>query len=799
MLGLSAACMLFAALASPVQETGPANSVGSLNATDKVTAYGPVLRLIPSAANTFVARGTLPLPPGVPWSPHCPFGLRREGVVYPCQWWPVAFHADGSTSVVELAATVAGIDTVDPSDPWVEYEIVTSAVPYPLEAPGIDSGITSLMLLSGNVRLRVLDSLGNRYEASLSLPVESGESILEVLGRARGVYYTRGLLGLQGGAPDALPFLGGFHAWFTVNNAGHVVELDLRWHNSVWNPGGPMAPDVIFEKVELLLPDAWAVEPRWPMPTAGLAYGEPEGAQPIAVFPLIEAGPTPHLLRQRGHLTWRVVLYRPGDEEHAVDAIKRRGWGTVRGEERGWQDPTTMAWTASQTATPDLSAWEPGIGQTLLDDRAALEQALADGTPYFYAGGLGALGPYHPIGVPYGGLTGGNEIFQTHGTDVLWTGQPAGLVAEEIRHRMVMDRQFGWFYGLDSALVDAFDLVDPSGDLPVNVFDNDFIEIDTYGALGFELAPDLYADVQPRPTYEDTILGTTPYNGLEQHDAQHGVRATYPLKTLVWAANDRMARHDLIAQAALWHMQLHDGPSGRLRFLKNWAQQHPNVAGEFGRGEAWMLDGIATWYALSWPGTREHLNDWFALALETVATMRTPLDVFYGNRTGKVIDAHEFDEQYAVIQWYEHGILLQALAALRQSWAVDPLAITVLEDLIVDGALATWRYGWKPGTNGPWAQQAVAWIDPNLAAFAGLAEIPPDGFGGDADNSQIAGPLGLAARYANLVQRQELEAAAAAVAGTSDPLDGFEALTPYFLNLENRAPLLAWLQLIEDE
>ena len=157
----------------------------------------------------------------------------------------------------------------------------------------------------------------------------------------------------------------------------------------------------------------------------------------------------------------------------------------------------------------------------------------------------------------------------------------------------------------------------------------------------------------------------------------------------------------------------------------------------------------------------------------------------------------EPDKQYAIIQWYEHAIALNAMAALRESWAATPQAEDLLEELIVDGALAIWRAGWKPGTNGPWEQQAVAWMDPDLPAFATPGAIPSDGAGGWPDNDQVAGPLGLAGRYADAPEAVELLAAASALTGSGDPLQAFEQMNTFPLNLNNRAALIAWLQALD--
>jgi hypothetical protein len=470
----------------------------------------------------------------------------------------------------------------------------------------------------------------------------------------------------------------------------------------------------------------------------------------------------------------------------------------VRGQVNGWQDPLCARWLAQQTLLPDLSHWQGSYQTELTQRRQEIELALSTGNAYYYTG-VAQMGPYHSYGSAYGGMTGGSEIDQTPGAALMWTGNPDGLVATQMLHRMVLDRQYGWFYDAQGELIVADDLVDAQGHLPVDLFSNEFIEVPNNGALGFELTPNLYAAVQPRPTYEGVFLGTTPYNGLEQHDAQHGARATWPMKVLVWAANDRMARHDLIAQAALWQMELHHGPGGRLDGLRLWAQAHPGVAGEFGRGEGWMIDGVAHWYALTEPSQRTHLDPWFAEVQTVLELLRSPLDVFYGNRYGKITEYYSFNKQFAIIQWYEHEIVLHAIACVLESCTADPVDRLQLGRFLVEGTLACWRYGWKPLTNGTWEQQAVAPIDPNLPAYASLAQIPSTGFGGGPVSDQLAGPMGYAMPHATLTEIYELYTMAQALNGNVDALQGFKNLYTYYLAIENRAPLLAWLQFLHGE
>jgi hypothetical protein len=757
-----------------------------------VVPHGPVLRVTPSATE-YVAHGTLPLPDGWTFTEACPFGLRRQGLVYPCQWSPVAYTSSGQLAVVELAAVVPGVPGGAAAGP-VTYEVVqSSGAPYPYVPTWAPAGTLLTAGLAGQVWLRVLDSHGNVYAGLVSQPFEWDTSTVEYSGRARGVYATRGRLFKLSGAPNALPYLGGFHAWFTVHAKDSTLELDLQWHNATVGPVAEMAGDILFEKVELILPSGWRSLSKWPLPTAGSTYETNLIGAQRTVVELIRDVSTPHVLRQRGRLTWRTVLHPKNDGTQATKRKEQVGFGVVRGETRGWQDAQCARWLAQQTLLPDLTHWQKSFAAELTQQRQDIETALTQGTPYLY-NGVGQMGPYHSYGSSYGGMTGGSEIDQTPGAPLMWTGSTDGLLATQMLHRMVLDRQYGWFFDTKGELLLADDLEDPAGKLPVDIYSNDFINLNYVGALGFELVPDTYGGVSPRPPYEDALIGTTPFNGLEQHDAQHGVRATWPLKVLVWAANDRMARHDLIAQAALWQMEFHDGPDGRLSDMQQWAQAHPHVAGEFGRGEAWSVDGVAHWYALLAPGQREFLEPWFQKVVSTLETLQSPLDVFYGNRYGKITEYYAFNKQFAIVQWYEHAILQHAIACLLESWAPTPALRTKLERFLVEGTLAIWKVGWKPGTDGSYDQQAVAPIDPALPAYSSVSQIPATGVGGGPTNDQFAGPLAYALQYATASEYQELWAMAQALTKNSDPLTGLLSLYPYYLAIGNRAPLLAWLQ-----
>lgn len=762
-----------------------------------ITDHGSDLRVTPSSAGTYVARGTLPLGEGWKWTADCPFGLRRGSAVYPAQWWPVAWDRDGDVAVVELAAVVPGEPNLAADPDPIAFDVVRSDPPFAFAPPQLDLDLMLLVGTLGKLRLEVRDGYGNLYAGLISQLLGSPDFEIEVVGRTKIVVHTKSDMFLVQPVDSAAPKqLGAIHAWITASSNSPVIELDLRWHNSVVGDPDEMNPNILFDSAELVMPLGWRATSRWPLPTAGAAYEIDQPNRKKSVLPMVTKGSTPHLLRQRGHLTWRFVVHQKDVAPGLVqDAIDRRGWGTVRGIKGGWQDPFAKSWLAQRTLLPDLTAWEDAMESELSLARDDIEAAFASGSPYYYApDGVGQMGPYHSIGVKYGGMTSGSEIFQTPGADLMWTAEPDGLFKYEALHRMVHDRQYGWFYDGDGNLVTAFHLIDSDNSLPIKIFSNEFIDIANKGALGFEHVHDLYAALQPRPAYEDDLVGTDPYNGLEQYDTQHVIRGTYPSKVLVWGANDRMARHDLIAQAAMCHMEQHDGPGGRLWGIYQWSQQHPGVAGEFGRGEAWAVDAVAHWYALASPVHRTLLDGWFQTVYETLGNLRTPLGVFYGNRDGKITSYYAFDDKYAIIQWFEHAILLHSIACMLESWAPDTQTETDLARWLVEGALAFWRYGWKPGTVGTYDQQAVAWMDPTLPAFASLQEIPADGFGGGPDSDQIASPMGVAVPYATLAEALELLAASQALTGTSNPLVGFESLYTYYLGIENRAPLVAWLQ-----
>ncbi|QDU67938.1 hypothetical protein [Engelhardtia mirabilis] len=763
-----------------------------------VQDHGADLRVTPSDTGSYVARGTMPLGKGWTWTEDCPFGLRRGGKVYPAQWSPVAWDHSGSVAVVELAALVDPEPTL-PADPDpIKFDVVQSDVPFAFAYPPLDPALVDLALSFGKLRLQVDDALGNIYAAPISLPLDSPHSEIEVAGRAKAVYHTTANLQLvKAVSPNPLAQIGGLQVWITLYAESNVLELDLRWHNATMGHQGEMAPDVLFKNVELAMPLGWRATSRWPLPTSGPVYDLNTAGRTKSALPIVVAGSTPHVLRQRGNLTWRFVVHPQGVDDQVQENIDRVGWGAVRGEVGGWQDPFARSWLAQRTLLPDLSVWENSLKSELEGDRAEIEFAFANGTPYLYtSGGVGQMGPFHSIGVKYGGMTGGAEIYQTPGADLMWTAENDGLVAFEMLHRMVHDRQYGWFFDTEGNLVKSFDLVDSNGALPVNVFNNEFLDVANLGALGFETVPDVYANVQPRPTYEDSLLGTDPYNGLEQYDAQHGARATYASKVLVWGANDRMARQDLINQAALWQMEFHEGPGGRLKTLYNWAKQNPHVAGEFGRGEAWILDAMSHWYAIADTADRARMDPWFQMVVKTLEKLRTPMGIFYGNRDGKITNYYQFQNKYAIIQWYEHEILMHTLACVLESWAADVATQNKLAMWLVEGVLACNDVGWKPGSVGTYDQQAVAWMDPSLPAFANLAQIPTDGAGGGPDADQIAGPVGLALPYALPQQAVQLFGMAQGLTGATDPLQGFESLYTYYLGVENRAPLLAWLQVI---
>jgi len=786
----------------------------------------------------FILRGVVPLPRGYTFGgpgQDCPFTIKHPLLDENCptQWQPVSYYPSevGQDAEVASAEILAVIDRDDlPPGVRAFFQLHEEASAWSYPEPATEAILMTQM--KDAVRLRATDFFGNVYEASLSrnmfaqvpggpsgLPTGPG-TILDTrthrMGCAMGTVETHGWLDKKGpGTAEALPWFLGWQAFFSVRTGSDVVELALNVHNAFSPPKNLSDPagHMYFKELSLVVPKGWAIMSEWPEPSMGSP--KPDDNDAFYVIPLVAANEdgTMHMMAQQAEREWRLVLFEEGNQSNAQEVLNQYGWAVPAHDtaEAGlenpwcWQNEETGNYQAQRFPVPSLDP-QACLERTLVEYskiRAALASRTAvqypDAKPYGY---------FHPYGVSYGGMTGGSEIFPFDGLVELTAGSVEGLLYTRALHFMYSCRQQGMIYNIKGKPTRFEDyLKDGTCDwhylnakwYPGYDGDYDFLNAVSTHRPAIEAAGQL-------PVYEPQV--TREYGSYSSYyqpqDFQHYVRRTRSCRTLAWLDNDPLAKRKLEMLAEIGLMWYHDMPSNSAAGVFGHLSTEITDGGDGmtipeGRGAAWVMDTAAAAYAVGEKSWRDRavVRSWFEAVTFVLRSSLTPAGICQGYRKGKMVTMHPFLGQYVVCHPFEQGLLAHGMQAILKSvcegleGAEEGLCREFLQ-IQADGLA---RYMWRDGTGGAWTKMAVGPLDGE--PFESIDEVPEDGFYGPYPEVwQIVPGMAYALADPELsnVTRTALMARVTDYAGGHpDPVEWFEGQG--LKMIENRAPLLAWLQL----
>ena len=708
----------------------------------------------PTSAD-FVVHGTLPLPPGLylPGSALAPFTLRdSDGTIVPAQVEVVSRYpaSDDGADVVELLARVPRPGGASPGD-RIEYDVLWS--PHTPAAHTIDAEVQTLIQTPGAVTLRTSDVFGHVYEADLLADLRQGNANdLRTKRDGLAASQWRTYENLEpvvpvSGSTGTLPHLMGVHSYVTSWQGEPVISLDLRLHNghegrdATTDSDDPMGK-VYFEDLELVVPDGWVLAQAYPTPTFGTFYNE--GAE--RVWPLVTPipGGDLHVMEIQAQFHRRLVLYRAGHEVEAQSTLREEGLAFCRdGANEGgfrylsWWNPISGRYWAQNFALPTLDYLEsPAQSRGDLEgDSAAVEAALNAGTPGPWPVNYGALGWAHPWGPQSGGFQGGSEIYYWDGLRTAWGASNAGYRLFQMQHRMYTERhatalydRYGEPYNLEDWVYEG-----PNGPiLPTWLFIIPWLPLGD--PHGFTSAPTFQVDAvaaqDRKPDYEDTLAG------FGWVDKEHLIRYTRSAKVLVWLGNDALAKDDLFLQAELcrgtysilpqneFDEVITTGMLWDLRYIETNPQDGFNID----RGEGWILDTAASYYALADPAWRTQARPWFD---DVIGVIELGQSACSGTIMSKPNLAH-FGGQYRLVQSISECILQNGLWGVRSSVldGQDPAMVTRVNNIIKKSTAAMISPQiWSTADSSPYFYTALGPHDQEQPAFCGY--VPPDGHEGN--------------------------------------------------------------------
>ncbi|QDU85026.1 hypothetical protein Pla163_21490 [Planctomycetes bacterium Pla163] len=722
-------------------------------------------------------RLVLPLPRGedallVPGLPS-PFSLRAGSDVLITQWKPCRFHADGSIASIELSAwSDAPIGTDQ-----VEIVRGTSSLAQPLVP------LETIGLYQHGVSLRIAgaDGVQSRLLTSISGDISIGPVYAEItLGGELGPY-------------------GGYRAWVRSMRHSPLIEVDLIWHNSdVTSPD----PDIRFDMASLELPAGWKALSVVPRPDAYNTTGT-NGDNRYVI-----ADNGPHTLLQLGEYHARLVLYREGDLALAERQAQWRGWGVCLAEGGGWSfwNPVTPWFTAHATALPLVSHYSR---QTFIDrarddwnstrDTLLTKQPFT-GTPH------GALGWVQQRGVPYGGATGGYAMEYTPGMEAMRAGVPEGI----------LDHIAGCWVDSNRNMSNLYDAVGSPIDLDTYVYLNG---LDDQIDFRFEIVPEaigeghtnkFIADVEPFGfTTAGDRFSTDPGAAIYEaalraygsFDGQHGGRYLYEPVMLAGAANDRIAKHMLVARAMANRADNWEGKGGseygRYGWLLEQVQAAPGQGCSAGRAEGWNLDIAVEAYSLLPPDRRDWLRRPIDVLVDICWLAQTPSGFVQATCQGKaawsVTPGGSSASSYrCAAQPYEACIQANALRkAVAFAYQPTDSRWWSAQRVLIDLARAQ-GWAWHPDGSKTWGIIALRESD-GSPMYSNQFEVPDDGKV-DKSSYYLRGPLvyGLigAAEIGDLASMKDLVILTLLYADGDTLLD--KVRQNYLQELGMKAPLM-WL------
>ena len=507
------------------------------------------------------------------------------------------------------------------------------------------------------------------------------------------------------------------------------------------------------------------------------------------------------MMPSQSQMVRRLAIAQNGDEAHATMLLNEEGLGFARrglapsgAELYSWWNPLTANYWPQRHKLPTLDhVGHQTISQKLNGEYWNARNALESGGKGNYPIDAPMMGWAHPWGVPYGGMTGGSEIWLYDGLRVAETASNKGYKLAQMSHRMYMTRSPNALYSKWGEPTHPDDWAYPAGTGLTAVNMEFFMKLlKGPDPFGFNQAPTFQANhvagAGLKPWYENALLGYGP------PDFQHYIRITRNPKTLAWLGNDAMAKDELKHFAHIFQMSYHGYPkpngnnsagSGLLQ-AKNFTTGVPNKAFAFGRGQGWGLDTNLAYYAVADDTWRKNNKPWFNQVADNVLNGQASCSGFIqGNKNSKWVGG-----QFRARSSVEQAIVENALWGLKETVFrdADIARFNQTEYVLKESTKAMiGPMAWSTNHNAPWFYLAVTPLDLTQAPFCG--SVPPGGAGNGPDKYQNWSSFAYGYQLTNdpmFLQR------AAEQQGGGNLLTGLQASG--LTNLGNKAALLATMQ-----
>ncbi len=741
---------------------GSGSTGGSQVAPTAIGATYGAFKVELPATSSFLIHGTLPLPPGTyPRSDgQNPFAiLDYDSTPVACQVELVSHYADAAgdgADVVELIARVRR-DPAKSAGTIEQYEIVVGYTPgtvTPASASmanliggpvNVQNSVVGLLSDSSSIEIATRDVFGNRYSTR---PLEgSGGMEFRRYGDLHSQVRTYGVMepdSPKSGATATLPHLMGVHAYVSTLSTEHVVLMDIRVNNGPDNnsnsPLDDPVGDLYWDSLDVVIPSGWMLLQTFDDPFWGNINPQTSGSK--TTYKLVEPMPANqlHLMPAHSQFNRRLAICPVGFQSRAKALLEMEGMAfNVRGVDSGTGDKYFSWWNTSTARYFPQSFMLPSlvhVGHSNLRNQlsssfSAQLSRLVNGTGTgSYPFHSPVLGWAHPYGVPYGGMTGGDEVFICDGIMTAETGSIDGYRQFQLTHRMHSDRQADVIYATDGEPTRVEDWVQGSGSnkyVPFSFFLTVNGSQDPFGSKNTTTFQTTAVTNQGRkPAYENTLRSFDP------HDLQHYTRYTRSPKVLGWLGNDSLSMDDLEMHAELARLSYHQFKNGSFGYVqgtglladRQYVDMYPGTGFTFGRQEGWQLDAINGAYAFGDSEFRTRLKPWYDFLRDVIVDGQASCSGFMqANISGKFLNG-----LYRGRQAIEQAISENAMRGMVQTvyHLDDNTSVAMLEDVLRKSYYSWFNVmSWSDTLNGPWVKAAVGPLDLSLPVWCNF--LPPNG------------------------------------------------------------------------
>lgn len=817
-LGLFAACS--ASSGSGAGSTSSSAEEGSLFTTQAVTTKGgpggnvvAELELEIPSSQEFVLRGTIPVPKGTypRKDGKIPFSIRNwDGLVVPTQVEIVSLYpvdSDGA-DVIEVIGRVE-VPPNAGTHGTVRYQIVEDV--HKGNRLPIKPEVLKLVTKPGSVMVVAKDVFGHQYGVDVFEGVRNGTSKNTQIKR-KGVgavtFRTYDVMKPSTkslGAPTgALSHLFGVHAYATAWRLSNSISLDLRINNGASGLDKSTSDDdplgkAYFETIELWVPTGWTVQQDVEDPM----FGQPYNSGTWTVFPIVKpiGNGTMHSMPAQAAMNRRLAITKIGNEAEGRSYLNEEGLGFNRrgtspdtGEELySWWNPKTARYFPQNHRLPELDYLGVSSIQGKIDNKFwTLHKHILNGTGTgTFPFNSNQLGWAHPYGVPYGGMTGGSEIYLYDGLLTAEAASNKGYRYRQLLHRNYTSRQPSHLYNLDGQPTNVEEWVIKGSQfsyIPMNFFLKLLKGNDPFGMSNTPGFQRQYVNsVDAVPAYESALLGHAPI------DFQHYVRYTRSPKILAWLGNDPLAKDDLRMAAELFRLSYNEhynGPGGSpivsgLRADMEYVKNNPNNGFTFGRGEGWGLDVAIAAYATGDSAWRAQTRPWFQTVADTLTNGSGSCNGFIQATVAPKMLNKKFRARQSIEQAITENMLYGMLESVFRD--ADKTRFAQIEYVLEESLRAMISpLAWNAGMKGPHSIGAVG----ELNGTPYCTTLPAGAFGNGIDKFQVWSSF--AYGYEMTGDATFLTRATEMSGSNGTLLNMQEGMG--FSNLENRAALIADLQ-----